>query len=487
MGDLGLVRRNSVFLLLAIFTRLLTNALLFIGIARFYGPEEFGQFALAHVYFSILLLVADFGYDYFLTTEIGRNRDDGLGFAARIFPLKIIFSSLAALLMIFFALVVTSGGTGRWLMIILSVAIPANALMLYAGAILRGSQDLLPEARVTFVQNLLLLVLLIGIGVFGLPFLAVPAAFVVSRLFGMAGLLKAVRARYPEQPFGFSTLRTPGLGSILAVGVTFGVHMLCSTLYFQIDTIMLDKLAGGNAVALYQSVFKIAMIILIVNDVVDITLVPVLARAFAEHQHRWTRLGGLVSRSLWLLGGLGGMVFILCPAELLDLVYGEGQFTAASGVTRIFGVILLVRFAMTAYAIMLTTAGMQRHRTIVVFLATVVNVAANLVVIPRAGLVGAAWVALGTNVFVAVSYASLLSWRFRRLLPLNRWSDTMIPVSFAAAGAVLWAAGTPHLAIAVPVLLAVAVGLIMVSFSAEEQRTVIALFGVRLESGVKAA
>jgi O-antigen/teichoic acid export membrane protein len=474
--SLGIVRRNSFFSFLAIATRLLANTVLFVGIARFYGPIGFGRFTLAHVYFSILLLVADFGYDFFLSTEIGRNRSVGLGFAARIFPIKIGFSALASLAMVAVALFGRSDWESRWIVIIMAAGIPANALMLYAAGILRGSQDVFPEARVSFTQSLLLLGLLVVLGILRLPLLYVVVAFVASKMYGMIAMLRIVRKRFPELRLTFVSIRGSGHRELLTIGVTFGVHMICSTLYFQLDTLLLGHFGGDYAVAMYQSVMKLVAIVLVVNDVANMSFVPALAQAHAEEYQRWTRLGSLASKSMWLLGGLAGLLFLLCPVEILNVVYGRTQFAAAADIMKIFGVILVLRFGMEPYAMMLTTARMQRQRTIIVLVATLLNLGVNMIVIPRSGAMGAAMVSLGTNCFVAVSYAMILSVRLRRFLPLNNWGDLIILGAMATVGFVLWSTNILSLAVVVPILCVVGVLLVAVAFSSDEQRLVRAFF-----------
>ncbi|MBU1298287.1 MAG: oligosaccharide flippase family protein, partial [Bacteroidetes bacterium] len=68
------IRHNSFFSFLSSFTRLLTNFLFFIGIARFYGAEIFGSFTAAHTLSLLFLYLADFGLDLMLTTQVARSK-----------------------------------------------------------------------------------------------------------------------------------------------------------------------------------------------------------------------------------------------------------------------------------------------------------------------------------------------------------------------------------------------------------------------------
>src|ERR1043166_3676197 len=101
-GQSSRIRWNSLFALLSQAIRLLTNFFVFVGVARFYGPEAFGQFTTAHSFSSIFLLFADFGFDTLLATEIARHRERAEELARRYFSLKIVFAlgATAAMLLL---------------------------------------------------------------------------------------------------------------------------------------------------------------------------------------------------------------------------------------------------------------------------------------------------------------------------------------------------------------------------------------------------
>src|SRR3989304_8379661 len=92
--------KNSFFLFFSQIIRLLTNFLIFIGIARFYGPEGLGQFSIAFTVANICIMIADFGFDVLLASEIAKNRSEALQISRKYFSLKIIFAAIGSSLMI---------------------------------------------------------------------------------------------------------------------------------------------------------------------------------------------------------------------------------------------------------------------------------------------------------------------------------------------------------------------------------------------------
>ena len=93
------IQKNSLYLFISTFSRLVTNSLLFIIIARYFGVEIFGSFTAAHTLSSMFLVLADFGFDILITTEVARNIENPLKIFQKFVPIKILFSSIALILL----------------------------------------------------------------------------------------------------------------------------------------------------------------------------------------------------------------------------------------------------------------------------------------------------------------------------------------------------------------------------------------------------
>ncbi|HEX9614325.1 MAG TPA: oligosaccharide flippase family protein, partial [Bacteroidota bacterium] len=141
MIDAVRIRRNTLFSFAAALTRMLATMLMFVGIARFFGPEAFGQFALAHTYLTIFYILADFGIDILLVAELSHRRQETTYFIKRFFSLRIILSLGAIFGMCGIALLSGMGEGTRMLMLVLSVAIVGNSATMFVLGILKGHEQ----------------------------------------------------------------------------------------------------------------------------------------------------------------------------------------------------------------------------------------------------------------------------------------------------------------------------------------------------------
>jgi O-antigen/teichoic acid export membrane protein len=251
----------------------------------------------------------------------------------------------------------------------------------------------------------------------------------------------------------------------------FGIHYLCGSLYFTQDTILLSWWKGDHDVGLYQSVFKIILIFLILPDIAINALLPTLSRLNVGDEDRWMRTGALVQKILALVAfPLAGVIFVY-PEQILSLVYGGTAFAEATPVLRIFSIILLIRFVVETPALMLTTSRRQVVRMVIVVGAVVLNAVANSFAVPRYGIEGAALVSLGTNVIVGAGYVMttrpfLRQWGtdIRILLPA---------VVMTLCTIALWQIRTMSMWYSLPVLAMVYGGVLyFFGFTREERRLV---------------
>ncbi len=402
MKQAARIRWNTLFSLLSSGIRLLTNFLLFFSLARFYGPEAFGQFITAHTLSTLLLMLADFGLDLLLTTKVAQQRAQADRLFQSFGSLKMLFSAVAVLLMWLIPLAHDFSGTTRGMIYIFSFSIVFNALANFFFALFKGFEQLQHETWVSLVVNVVLLICLVLLGIFRAPIWWFAAAFTATR--ALALVLAAIIATR------FIGLRTPSINiqewkEVMRQGWVFGVYLLCGTLFFQLDTLLLALWQGDYVVGIYQSVMKLVALVLVLPDVANSVLLPVLSRFYHENEQRWIQLGRLLNKALWLLGLPIALIFFVFAEEVLHILYGSEKFAPAVPIMRVAAFIILLRYAWEAYGLLLTTSGRQLVKMVIVVAATAITVVLNFYAIPRYGAEGAIWVSLLVNLFVAAGFA----------------------------------------------------------------------------------
>ncbi len=394
------IRRNSLFSLLTHFIRLFANFFVFIGIARLYGAEAFGQFTAAHTLSIMFLLLADYGFDTLLVTEIAHNKNKAQQIIHRFFSMKILLATFATALMIVVTSVEPVSNTTRTLMYLFSMNVLFSSLINFFFYLFRSYEEFYQETKISFIMNAFLLVTVIVFGLLHVSILIIATIFIGTRLLGAVIAVISTRNKFNWDTFHFSIVSKQ---EFLRINI-FGLYGIFGTILFSIDTILISVLQNDYQVGLYQSVIKIASLGLLLSDILVYSILPSLTQYFSNDNAKWYRLAKYSHRYLVLVGTFISFFMIVFPTDMINLIYGVNRYDAAVPIMRIFGCVIAVRYYSEAGGLILTSSHCQLNRLIVVIIATIFNFTANILTIPVYGIHGASIIALITNLFVGIGY-----------------------------------------------------------------------------------
>lgn len=404
------IKKNSIFSTLSITSRLIANVIVFWILARFFNPELFGQFTFAHTLANTFIIFADFGFDILLTTEIARRRENASKIFQQLFSLKLMFTLLSMLGMWVFAYLFELSSTSHDMILVFSVFLVFTTLTNFLYALYKGFEILEYETKVSLIMNVGLLIIVGILLIIKAGILSIAVGFVFSRFIGF---LVGVKYSYKVLPKINYKLIFDGFTSIKSKMFVFGFHFLFSYLFFQLDTILLAMFKGDYYVGIYQSVFKLVLLPLVIPEILVNVLLPVLSRLNFDNTFRWEKLGSLMSKLLFIVIIPIALSLSLYSEKIIKLIYGS-NYNDAIPVLKIFAMILVIRFILEPFALMLTTSNRQKYRMYVVIAATFLNLILNIFFIPQYGVVGAASVSLITNAFVALCYLFSLIELFKK-------------------------------------------------------------------------
>jgi O-antigen/teichoic acid export membrane protein len=417
-----LLRRNSFFALSSACIRLFSNAVLFVLIARFYGPESFGQFTTAHTLATIFILLADFGFDLLLTTQIAAHRDQASFLLPRMLALKLVFSLTASIIMCAVPFMGKLSSQASQLTYIFCLYVFFSAILNFFFALFKGHEEFQHETFISFVLNLFLLIALGTLGLMKANLYWIAVVFIGSRILGLGlAIFRSKKYHMAITPIWDAKW----IWQVKNQVVFFGLFIIFGNLFFTLDTILLSFWKGDYQVGIYQAVFRIIAITLVVPDIMINTLLPTLSRFYTADRFKWCQLGAVASKTLFFIALLLGFIIIFSAKDIIDIVYGNAKYDDAIPILRVFGVIIIIRYSVEVPALMLTTSDRQSVRMLLVILATVINYGINRYAIPTYGALGAAYTSLATNLLLGIGYFIAIrkrapeNWITReRLLPL---------------------------------------------------------------------
>lgn len=444
------ILRNSAFGLAAQIAIKLLSFAFTVLIIRNLGASDFGQYAAVIGFGTVFLFIADLGLAPYTVREVARLRDapDGAerikALFADMLALRLILALVAGLMVISAAILTARPG-----LMVGAIALNSLTVMLYAvhgssEALLSGYERLDLTAGVKVVNQLIFvslgaLALWLGFGYYGLIIATMAGVAVMTLL-----VVRATR-RLGVRPGAVSPRRWLPL---LRAAFPFGVIGLTLGLSYRFDTVLLNIFSGDTATGHYNAAYNLIFALVTLSNVLNTALYPSLSRQAVRDPASLPKVYERILRYLLLVAlpiTVGG--FILAE-PLVGLLFGA-EYGAAAPLLAILIWVLPLMFLTEFLGYVVVIAGREARVARAIIISSSVNIAANLLLIPRYGVLAAAIITVVTELVLLCQYL----WLLRDMLGQLRWGALM-----RTSAAVLAMAALVYLARELPVLATVALG-----------------------------
>jgi O-antigen/teichoic acid export membrane protein len=424
---------NTFYLTIADVGSKVASIALYVVMARKLGDEKFGVFTLAFSVATLTTTFGGFGQATVLTREVARDRGKVHGYFANTLALMLGLTVPALVVVTVGLGVAGTDGETRSAIALLGVGVIADLLGAACNATFQAFERLgaipaiqIPQRVVTAAAGIAALRL--GAGVTAVSALYAATA-VLSFIAGFAVVRRMARPSLRVEP-----RRWP---SLMKTAAPIGMAAVFFTVLFRLDMVLLGSVQSRSAVGAYGAAYRILDATLFLTWAVTGAFYPVFSRLgrFSDPPMR-----AVFERSLKLVTSLTLPLAVgaaVLAGPLIHLVYGPDFGAAARALLLLAPTIALYPPAYLA-AFVLVSQDRQRVITWTYGLVALVNLALNLVLIPRWSLNGAALATSMTQVLLAAALLVLAQRQVGRL----RWAATLATPAAAAGLAAL----TMHLA-----------------------------------------
>ena len=381
----GRIAKNATALYAAEFVARALTLVLNLLIARKLGSSEFGNYAYVMTIVAIATLVADFGLSLLAVKEIAVNKPETGRLSGQFLALKTMTTLLVVAPLSFVA--IKLGGTAGQL---LALNLAALFILTYSTTIsstLRAHElmeyDGLNRIGVAFLTATIgSLLILRGYGIVALGVVAVGTAI-------LSGLFMASTARRSQLQPRRPAVTIPLMKSLLQRAWPYAILVVLVTISFRIDMIMLALFKTPDVVGQYSAAYKLIEALLIIPGVIATVLFPVMSERFEKNRES---LASLTRLSVKLFGilVLPIAVGLMTLAEpIIILLYGD-RFPDSVFTLQILAVALIPTFLSAITSTVINSSDGPKINTYLAGSMAVFNILANIILIPRYSLFGAA-------------------------------------------------------------------------------------------------
>ena len=403
---LTVVRNTASLLVMRLGVPMLSTALMFV-LSRKLGPEGVGRYTLAYTFLYFASAVAPLGLQPVLTREGARSRK---GLDALLASASVVGFGASILTTLGVAAIVWHSGydseTQLAILLATLTVVPGTIAVL-----LEGSLAAIQRMDYTLVCALGEAVMRVGGGV---------AALLAG--FGLAGVMVAAmlgRLVYVVQ--AALLLRREGIHlrvgierrivrELLRLAPTFVLIAIVAAVYWRINIVMLSGSEQLEALGLYGTAWRLLELAMVLPQSLCLAVYPNMAALAKTDAHAVRELGRSTIRTLLFCTVPLALAITAGAPWILRVLYGPQFIGAAATLSVLVWTIVpysIVRYQ--AYALM--ASDRQAGDLLMNGIMAAVTIAANLVLIPRFGALGAAMATLGSIVIYALlQYEYLRRW-----------------------------------------------------------------------------
>lgn len=382
---------------------------LFVGVwvARYLGPQEYGQWNYAIAFAALFGAFANLGLDAIVIREIVRNTRPTNQLLGTAFYLKLFSGCFAMILATALAVFLKKAGDNTSMLVFLS---SLGFLFQSFGVIDFYFQSQITSKFSVYAQNLAFIIVavakivllcssgtLIAFAYLGLMEVVLSSCFLVVFYWKNN---HSIRSWYFDKETAFDFLKDSW--PLILAYFSFVV-------YSKVDQVLIGELLDSRSVGIYSAAYRIYEIPFQLIGVVAQSVSPLMMRLYIEDSARYLRVYGLLTSIASLCSYLLCIAVFLCSDYVFLHLFGP-SYSESSKIFKILTLGQIFMFNAFLRSTHLTIANGQIVLLISTIVAALVNISLNAWLIPQFGIVGAAW----TTVFTQLFSLLLLNVLFRK-------------------------------------------------------------------------
>jgi len=397
--------------------RLLAGVVLFIFLARFLGPEEFGRLMYGFTVATIAVLVIEFGFSQQLLRDIGKEPEQVHLIMGRVFIAKILLTLLVVssglLVFVIFPELVKDQKIFWLLFVSCSLASFAD----YFNVAFRGIGRFHEETRVSLASSLFHVGFLWSLAFLESDLTTLAQGFAGSRALNLAISWIAYRRIVGGLKFGGQPFKTAIC--TLKRGFPYAADAGFSNFISQVDILIVNHYLGTASVGLYQAGMRFLQGASQFATVLGNVYLPAIAGS-GDKPEPLRRLSRKFNSQMILMGAAGWAIFSFDGEWITRLIYGE-RYLGLNPLWPYIGLLLFLRYVAASQGVLLTANGSQRIRVLAQIIGLGIILSISNWLIKEMALVGMIMTLCFTSValILVYSYAAIVKRISLGLSPLT--------------------------------------------------------------------
>ncbi|MFH1968253.1 MAG: flippase [bacterium] len=392
--------KNTFWLALTgIFSKGITF-LVFIWLARYFGPEIYGKWNFALSFVSLFVILVDFGFSALVVREIARDKLKSSEYIDNILIMKLVLGLAVMVIIIFLTRFLEKDIMVAKLVYFLAFYVVINNFTTFFQSIFRAYEKMQYETLCQVIQNISLL----GLSIFFIfnngSILTISYVFAWTSLLGLFLSVIFVH-RYFSKIFLIINLKI--CREILEKAWPFLFAGIFYMIYFKIGSVMLGMLSDMKEVGYYNAAYNLFIAAFIFPEIITMSFFPKLSYFYDKDKLFLKKIFFNFRRAMTYVGFFLTVILFLSAGFVINNLYSL-QYYNSIILLRILSLIIVFKFLSYAYSWFLTSVDEQKQILKIQGLAAILNIIFNYFLIIKYNSLGAVVATVITELFLLFFY-----------------------------------------------------------------------------------
>ncbi|MDF2155720.1 flippase [Vibrio sp. CAU 1672] len=403
--------KNSLWLVSDKFVRLVIGLLVGAWVARYLGPAEYGILAYVLAMLSFFQVLALLGMDGIIVRNIASNQGTASSILGTSYRLRLV-SGITCYLIAAISIGTIYGFESKYF----SVFLLAGGILVFQSA---DTVDLWfqsqSQSKRTIAAKLTAYIIAAAIKVLCIKSNAdiKTFAFIVS----LESFLSAVGLyiSYKKFPTGKNWFFSMSVAKdIISESWPFILSSISILIYMRIDQLMIKSILGDEKLGVFAAVIPLATLWTVIPMVLSTSIAPMIARAKSENESKYMEILRNVFTLYSLIGWVVSVTIFMFSEQIIQLLFGSAYIDGAKvlSISVFSNVFINLGVAQSLWILNERKPILSLYKT---FVGAIVCIVANLFLIPKFGIIGAAYSSILSQAISAVLLNLILDRRIFNL------------------------------------------------------------------------
>lgn len=397
--------RNVTILLAAQAVSYLLALFYMIYAARYFGPANYGIITFSITFTGVFAILADFGLQQLTVREIVRHREQAASYVANAIILRVVLAALAYGLI---ALIINLMGyppETRILVYLMGFSVILASFSQLFFSIFQAHEKMEFQAAGQVLQVLLTFIGILIVINQNLGLIYIGYVFIAASLLTLLYCLLVMRVRSSFKGDTFFAAKTGiGWGSIKAIlrdALPFGIVVICASLYYSVDSIVISYTQGDAPLGYYGAAYKIMQALLFLPAMWGVSVFPVMVTLHASAR---SSLVFGVERSVKYLSIIAlpaAVALTILAARVIQVTFGI-EYSQSAIALQILAWAMAPLYLSVCFAVFLQSTNNQGLYTKILAFCTILNILLNIIFVPAFSFLAASIILLLTSLMLLV-------------------------------------------------------------------------------------